>query len=157
MKLLAYILPAIALSFAACSEKCSECPPSPEALSFTLLHKDSVVDPVYAGMIDADSVQLTYIADGKTKQVNCVVSTDEARGQVHFQSTEIGFLCRREVEDFTFKINSRAIATKIFFRQKTDTERCCTRYAADAVIMDSMSMNLDEMPEYGGMLVEVEI
>lgn len=157
MKRFAYILFSSLFAFASCNEECAECPPSPEALSFTLLNKDSVVDPVYAGLISADSVQLTYETDGKTKRVNCNASTDEARGQVHFHTTEIGFLCRKGIENYKLNINGKEMSTKITFRQKTDKERCCTRYAADAVMIGDSSMYLDELPDYGGMLVEIEL
>jgi hypothetical protein len=157
MKRIAYILIPSLLAFASCNEECAECPPSPEALSFTMLNKDSVVDPVYAGFISADSVQLTYQDEGETKRVNCNVSTDDARGQVHFHTTEIGYLCRRGVQDFKLRVNGKDIATKISFRQKTDRDKCCTRYAADAVMIGDSCMYLDELPDYGGMLVEIEL
>lgn len=157
MKQFIYIIIPILIACISCNEKCSQCPPSPEALSFTLLHKDSVVDPVYAGIIPADSVQLTYETEGKTKRVNCNVSTEDARGQVHFHTTEIGFLCRRGIENYKLRVNGKEIATKISFRQKTDSDKCCTRYAADAVMIGDSSMYIDELPEYSGMLVEIEL
>lgn len=157
MKKILILFISIIIAFTSCDENCGECPPSPEMLSITFLHRDSVVDPVYAGMIMPDSVQLTYQDGDKIKPVHWNVFLDEARGQVHFQMTEIGYLCRKGMEDFDLKVNGITTHIKIKFRQKTDSEKCCTRYVADVVTIDGTKMYLDELPDYGGILVEIEL